>query len=465
MGETTQSNLAGPSGRTSGPRRSVAEKARPSAPRPVVTFDEPVGAHVIDRIATWLGGMAAVAFVALVLVFRETVGRVTDAGGVLLLVALGFSLVVLSAALVFRYLISPLVGRRLNELAEVAEAVAAGDLTKAPEAARQGGQIGRLGRSMVAMTRELRELSALLTGTSAETSRLSTEITQGTEHMAQAASAIADTAASLSEQAQGMAGTIQHLSQDAARLRDAARTVTSGAQEGIARNARLRALAAENHERLDESARRLEDLGRDVRDSASATESLAKATAQVHEFVTLVQKIARQSKLLALNAAMEAARAGEQGEGFAVVANEVRRLAATAAAAAEQTNALMEDVLGTMERARATSARSLTAVEQVHTATDHGRSSFTQVERAVAEAEGWTTAVAEAASAGSTLAAEITQRLDSLTAGTQAFASAMHDVAAASEEQSASTEEIAAAAAHLTQAAEQVAQAAQAFRT
>src|SRR3970282_1649851 len=131
---------------------------------------------------------------------------------------------------------------------------------------------------MIAMTRELRELSALLTSTSGETSRLSTEITQGTEHMAQAASGIADTAASLSEQARGMAGTIQHLTADATRLRDAARTVTEGAQEGIARNAQLRALAGENHERLDESARRLEDLARDVRDSAAATEPLARRT-------------------------------------------------------------------------------------------------------------------------------------------------------------------------------------------
>jgi methyl-accepting chemotaxis protein len=162
---------------------------------------------------------------------------------------------------------------------------------------------------------------------------------------------------------------------------------------------------------------------------------------------------------------MEAARAGEQGEGFAVVANEVRRLAATAAAAAEQTDVLMRDVVASMEVARATSARALSAVETVQTATEHGRASFTHVERAVGEAEGWTTAIAESASAGSLLAAEIRQRLDSLTAGTQAFANAMQDVAAASEEQSASTQEIAAAAAQLSQAAERVAQAAAAFRT
>ncbi len=449
MGQTIQSNLAATAGRTSAQRLAEMGELR---------------SHVIDRITTWLAVISAVGFVALLIAGRASLARIVAGGDSWLLLGLALVLVVLSSAVIISFIVSPAIGNQMRDLAEVAEAVAAGNLTKSPDAARHGGQVGRLGRAMVAMTYELRDLSALLTSTSTETSSLSTEITHGTEHMAQAASGIADTAAQLSEQAQGMAGSIQHLTAEAARLNDHARTVTAGAQEGIARNAALRALATENHARLDESTRRLEQLANDVRESAGATESLARATDQVRQFVTLVQKIARQSKLLALNAAMEAARAGEQGEGFAVVANEVRRLAATAAEAAERTDALMKDVLVNMEAARDSSARALAAVESVHTATEHGRASFTEVEAGVEEAESFTTAIAESASAGSALAGEITQRLDSLTEGTRAFANAMQDVAAASEEQSASTEQIAAAAAQLTLAAERVAKASRQFR-
>ena len=453
MSETTFSNLApAPLGTNTGP--SGAE------PAPAI-----VRTHIIDRTSDvlWMGG--GVAFAVLLYIGRGMFGRVIAGGDGLLLLALAVVLIVLSSAFVFRFLISPMVGNQLRELAEVAEAVAAGDLTKHPEAAKEGGQLGRLARAMVAMTGELRALSVLLTTTSAATSRLSTDITQGTEHMAQAASGIADTAATLSEQANSMADGIQHLRNDAERLSSLALTITAGAHDGIDRNARLRALASENHARLDESTRHLESLAGDVRESAEATEGLARATGQIREFVTLVQKIARQSKLLALNAAMEAARAGEQGEGFAVVATEVRRLASSAAEAAEQTDRLMNEVLTGMATARASSERTLGAVQTVQSATEHGRASFTQVETAVAEAEEWTSAIANAASAGSALASEITGRLGSLTAGTQSFASAMQDVAAASEEQSASTQEIAAAASDLSTAADRVALASQAFRT
>jgi methyl-accepting chemotaxis protein len=233
MGETIQSNLAAKTGRTSEQR--IAEMGE-------------LRSHVIDRITIWLCVISGLGFVALLFTGRTQLTKIAGGGDGWLLVGLALSLAVLSGALVIIFVVSPMVGNQLRDLAEVAEAVAAGNLTKTPDAARQGGQIGRLARAMVAMTHELRDLSALLTSTSAETSGLSSEITHGTEHMAQAASGIADTASNLSEQAQGMAGTIQHLTTEAARLNNHARAVTAGAHPKTT-SALTRARAAWNSSR------------------------------------------------------------------------------------------------------------------------------------------------------------------------------------------------------------------------
>lgn len=421
--------------------------------------------HIIDRLADLGALLGSLAVVALLALGSANVGALKASGGLIWFVALLLAVAIAASALVFRLIISPIVGNQLRGLADVAEAIAAGDLTRSPEAASAGGQLGRLGRAMVEMTATLRNLAALIRENAAATSTRATEITASTEHMAQAASGIAETASTLSDEAGVMAETIRTLNTDASRLSSLAGSVAEGAASGLARNERLKTLALENAGLLDESARRLDELAVDVQDGAKATEALATASDEIRSFVALVQKIARQSKLLALNAAMEAARAGEHGEGFTVVANEVRRLAQGTAEAAEKTDQLMKSLIAQMETAGSTGVRARSAVEAVRGATSRGRQAFSQVERAVADAEAWVSTMASSASAGQSLAGEIVSKLGSLSGGTQAFADSMQDVAAASEEQSASTQEIAAAANSLVHAADRVAGAAQRFKT
>lgn len=370
--------------------------------------------------------------------------------------------VMLIVGLVLLAVIGGFIERRVTgpaaELAMAAEAVAGGDLSKSVKTGDADDEIGRLSHAVSSMIRELRRLAVALKQTASETAAMTAEITASSEEMAASAGQIAHTASDLSQQSNLMAESIQALAGSSEALVVLSAELDAGAREGLERNTRLRQLALENRARLDESTHSLSALGDDVSASAAAIEGLAAASEEIRSFVTLVQKLARQSKLLALNAAMEAARAGEHGHGFAVVAEEVRRLAAMSSDAAERTERVVSGVLGGIEQSRRTTGRTVGTLATVRGTTEQGSRSFAEIEKAVAETEAWTTSIERAVAAGNSLSNELRGRLETLAGGTESFAAAMEEVAASSQEQSASTEQIAGAAATLAHTAEKLTQ-------
>ena len=366
-------------------------------------------------------------------------------------------LLILAVLFVLR-LIDRHVTAPVAELARLSEAVASGELSVPFTPSRVNSEVGRLSRATSGMILALRRLATTMRASARDTTTLSSQITAASESVAAAAQQTAATSTALSDESSQMARTIKEIADDAAQLVEISASLRGRAQEGLRRERRLRTLAQENRARLDESSNAVELLTTDARASAESIEALATAVDEIRAFLTLVQKISRQSKLLALNAAMEAARAGEQGEGFGVVADEVRRLAADSAEAAERTDLLARAMLERVSKSRDSAARTLTTLQSVQDATHHGRQSFLQVEQGVIEAENWSAAIEAAVEESGRLVVDMTRRLDNVALGTQNFASAMHQVATASEEQSDSIDQIAGAANSLTSAARRVAQ-------
>jgi methyl-accepting chemotaxis protein len=278
------------------------------------------------------------------------------------LIAIGASIIL--TAIVTGLVIVPMVGERSTDLAEVLRGVAQGDLTGEPSRLTIDVDEERLAdatRGAIVAMREVvteaRDSSQAIGNEAHDLALQGATALSVAQRAAESSSSAALAGQSLSELSRRARDEVAKMTGTAARLVEDARAVRTHEQ-------RLQELTDVGLTNIRGSVGALDALATDISDNAGELAALAEASSEIRSFVLLVRKMARQSKLLALNAAMEAARAGEHGSGFAVVAGEVRRLARSSNEAADRTDQLVSDVLARVERVRHASMRAGDAARQ-----------------------------------------------------------------------------------------------------
>jgi methyl-accepting chemotaxis protein len=283
------------------------------------------------------------------------------------LLAIGGAIIL--ASVVTGLIIVPMVGERSADLADVLRGVSQGDLTGEPRRLAVDVDEDRLAdatRSALASMREMvidtRETSQAIGAQAHDLALQGSAALSVAQRAAESASSAAHASHSLAELSRRARDEMARMAANAAAIVDEARAVRTHEK-------RLQELSDASLTSLRESVSALDSLSSDVGDNAGELAALGEASGEIRSFVLLVRKMARQSKLLALNAAMEAARAGEHGSGFAVVAGEVRRLARSSNEAADRTDQLVADVLERVERVRQKSLRAVDAAHHARQAT------------------------------------------------------------------------------------------------
>lgn len=350
------------------------------------------------------------------------------------------------------------------ELARTHEAIAKGDLSSIYNPSASNRVVDRLTRSTMSMVSELRGVTGKMHSTAEENRQLAAQLVKVSVSAAATARESATTTNNLSHDAVARERAMKELTNDATKLVEISGNLRESAQEGLRRDKALRQLARDNRVRLERTTTSLQSLASDALESAEGIDAMSSAVDEIGAFLILVQKIARQSKLLALNAAMEAARAGEHGHGFAVVASEVRRLASSSAEAAQRTTSLVQEMLDSVTHSREATARTVATVEQVLGATQAGRQSLAKVEEGTVEGEDLSGRIERDVRDANELISQMTQRLAEVSQGSVSFSRAIHQAAVSSEEQSKSIADIAAAASALTDAAARIGELAGTFK-
>ncbi len=361
------------------------------------------------------------------------------------------ALLVMAAAWFTNRFFEQRVTRPAAELARVAEAVAAGNLSVPFAPSEVDDEIGRLSRGMASMLLDLRQATNAVRGAAAATTSTANQITSGTNGMAAATVQIAHTASTLSSESMRMQDEIRSTVDEAVKLRQLAADLALGARGSAERYAQLQSQAEANRQRFEDTELAISALSADVEASASATRAVEQAADHLAEFVALVTKIAKQSKLLALNASLEAVRAGEEARGFATVAHEVRRLARSAQEGSERADLVVEQVRSVLRDASAASVRAVERLEHVAGAAQLGRKSLEDVGRSLLDADGWVQSVDRTAGQAARFVDELSERLQALSSRTEQYVAALQEVAASTQDQSAGAEQIATAANALLQ--------------
>lgn len=258
-----------------------------------------------------------------------------------------WSVALLTIALVFGVVIATVVGRSIsratNEMLGVIKEIANSNLAVPDVDVHSHDELGQAGSALNSMKRQLATVVKTIASTAEQVASASEEISAGATQTAESSRNQSDQTHQAATAMQEMSSTVQQISDNCQK----AATTSHQASEAAQRGGSV----------VDATLSAMKNIADATSKTAVQVVELGKGSEQIGKIISVIDDIADQTNLLALNAAIEAARAGEQGRGFAVVADEVRKLA-------ERTTKATKEIAGMIEAIQSETKNAVQAMER-----------------------------------------------------------------------------------------------------
>jgi len=358
-------------------------------------------------------------------------------------------------------------GRITKPIAAIAtrvREVSNGDLTGEPIKVTNKDEIGQLTQDFNLMTRNLRDLIQQVGISSDHVAATSEQLTASAQQTSKATEQIAVTMQEVAAGTDDQVRAINESSKTIATMSANLQQIVDNTEQVTATVNQASEVVLSGNTLVRKAISQMESISHTVNGLADSIKSLGNRSQEIGKIVEVITGIAEQTNLLALNAAIEAARAGEHGRGFAVVADEVRKLAEQSsqstkqivhliATIQEETNAAIHSMETTTEEVAA-------GIDVVHQAGQSFREIHEGIEQVVIQ----TKDVSQNTSRLSAGTEQIVHSIDVIGETAETTASGTQNISAAAEEQLASMEEISTSAESLSHMAEELQALIQRFR-